>query len=172
MARDRRHWLLKSEPTSYSIDDLERDGTTGWEGVRNYQARNSIRDDMNAGDGVLFYASNSDPAGVTGVAEIARGAYPDPFAFDPKHKYFDPKSDAAKPTWYTVDVRFVEKFPEIVSLATLKATHGLEEMVVLQKGSRLSVQPVTKQEFDTVVKLGRQNRSVRSVRSAAKPPRR
>src|SRR5262249_10194563 len=144
MARERRYWLLKSEPSSYSIDDLERDGTTGWEGVRNYQARNFIRDDMKPGDGVLFYASNAEPTGVTGLAQVARGGYPDPSAFRPDHKYFDPKSDEASPTWYTVDVRFVEKFPEIVALATLKATPGLEAMVVLQRGSRLSVQPVTK----------------------------
>jgi len=155
MARERRYWLLKSEPSSYSIDDLERDGTTGWEGVRNYQARNFIRDDMKAGDGVLFYASNVNPAGVTGVAEIARGGYPDPFAFRPDHEYFDPKSNEANPTWYTADVRFVERFPGIISLATLKATPGLEQMVVLQRGSRLSVLPVTEREFETVVSLGR-----------------
>ena len=151
----KRYWLLKCEPEAYSIEDLERDGVTGWEGVRNFQARNSIRDDMRVGDGVLFYASNAEPSGVVGVAAIARAAYPDPFAFAPGQDYYDPKSDPASPTWYTVDVRFAERFPGLVSLARLRETPGLEKMVVLQKGSRLSVQPVTKGEFDRVVKLGR-----------------
>jgi predicted RNA-binding protein with PUA-like domain len=151
----KKYWLMKCEPEAYAIDDLERDGTTTWEGVRNFQARNSMRDDMKVGDGVLFYASNAEPSGVAGVAEIARAAYPDPFAFEPGHKYFDPKSDAENPTWYMVDLRFVEKFPGIVPLGVLKEARGLQDMVVTQKGSRLSVQPVTKKEFDIVVKLGR-----------------
>jgi predicted RNA-binding protein with PUA-like domain len=147
---------MKCEPEAYSIDDLERDGVTTWEGVRNFQARNTMRDDMKVGDGVLFYASNAEPSGVAGVAEIAREAYPDPYAFQKGHKYFDPKSDPDDPTWYMVDVRFVEKFPEIVPLAALKEAKGLADMVVVQKGSRLSVQPVTRKEFDIVLKLGRQ----------------
>jgi len=153
--RTRRYWLLKCEPEAYTIQDLERDGTTTWEGVRNFQARNSMRDDMKVGDGVLFYASNAEPSGVTGLAEISRAAYPDPYAFEAGHKYFDEKSDPASPTWYMVDIRFVETFPEIVPLAVLKDTPGLEKMVVTQKGSRLSVQPVTKEEFEIVRKLGR-----------------
>ncbi len=155
MAKARRYWLMKCEPEAYTIEDLERDGVTTWEGVRNFQARNMMRDDMKVGDGVLFYASNAEPSGVTGVAEIARAAYPDPFAFEPGHKYHDPKSDPDNPTWYMVDIRFVEKFPEIVPLSTLKETRGLDKMVVTQKGSRLSVQPVTKEEFGIVLKLGR-----------------
>ncbi|HEV2852992.1 MAG TPA: EVE domain-containing protein [Thermoanaerobaculia bacterium] len=155
MARAKKYWLMKCEPEAYTIDDLERDGTTTWEGVRNFQARNSMRDDMKPGDGVLFYASNAEPSGVTGVAEISRGGYPDPYAFEKGHKYFDPKSDPENPTWMMVDIRFVEKFPDIVPLAVLKETRGLEDMMVTQKGSRLSVQPVTKKEFDIVVKLGR-----------------
>lgn len=155
MARAKRYWLLKCEPEAYTIQDLERDGTTTWEGVRNFQARNSMRDDMKKGDGVLFYASNAEPSGVTGLAEIARGGYPDPYAFQERHKYFDPKSDPDNPTWMMVDLGFVETFPDIVPLAVLKATPGLKDMVVTQKGSRLSVQPVTKKEFDIVVKLGR-----------------
>ena len=151
----KKYWLMKCEPEAYTIEDLERDGTATWEGVRNFQARNSMRDDMKVGDGVLFYASNAEPSGVTGVAEISREAYPDPFAFEEGHKYFDPKSDPENPTWYMVDIRFVEKFPDIVPLAVLKETPGLGAMVVTQKGSRLSVQPVTKKEFDIVVKLGR-----------------
>jgi predicted RNA-binding protein with PUA-like domain len=155
MARQKRYWLLKCEPEAYTISDLERDSVTTWEGVRNFQARNFLRDDMKAGDGVLFYASNADPSGVTGLAEVARAGYPDPTAFDPKSVYYDEKSDPDAPTWYRVDVRFVEAFPEILPLEALKATPGLEKMVVTQKGSRLSVQPATKEEFAIVRRLGR-----------------
>jgi predicted RNA-binding protein with PUA-like domain len=151
----RRYWLMKVEPSAYSIDDLARDGSTSWEGVRNYQARNFIRDEMQVGDGVLFYASNADPSGVTGLAEITRAAYPDAFAWKKGHTYFDAASTPEKPLWYAVDIRFVERFPGIVSLETLKSTPGLEEMVVTKKGSRLSIQPVTKREFEIVTKLGR-----------------
>jgi predicted RNA-binding protein with PUA-like domain len=154
----RRYWLMKVEPSAYSIDDLARDGSTSWEGVRNYQARNFMRDEMQLGDGVLFYASNADPSGVTGLAEIARAAYPDAYAWKKGHTYFDAASSPEKPLWYSVDIRFVERFPRIVSLDTLKSTPGLEDMVVTKKGSRLSIQPVTKREFDIVTKLGRSNR--------------
>lgn len=151
-------WLMKCEPAAYTIDDLARDGTTSWEGVRNYQARNFMRDDMQVGDQVLFYASNADPSGVTGLASIARAGYPDPFAWKKGHKYFDETSSKDKPLWYSVDIAFVEKFPDVVSLDTLKNTKGLERMMVTQKGSRLSVQPVTKSEYDIVVRLGRARR--------------
>jgi predicted RNA-binding protein with PUA-like domain len=154
----RRYWLMKVEPSAYSIDDLARDGSTSWEGVRNYQARNFMRDQMQVGDGVLFYASNADPSGVTGLAEIARAAYPDAYAWKKGHTYFDAASTPEKPLWYSVDIRFVERFPRLVSLDTLKSTPGLEDMVVTKKGSRLSIQPVTKREFDIVTKLGRSNR--------------
>jgi predicted RNA-binding protein with PUA-like domain len=150
---------MKCEPSAYTIDDLARDGTTGWEGVRNYQARNFMRDEMKVGDGVLFYASNADPSGVTGIAEIARAGYPDPFAFKKGHKYYDPASRKDAATWYTVDVKFVERFPAIVPLDVLKATPGLERMMVTRKGSRLSVQPVTPREFEIVTRLGRGKRS-------------
>jgi predicted RNA-binding protein with PUA-like domain len=133
-----KHWLMKSEPEAYSIDDLKRDKTTNWNGIRNYQARNYMRDEMKAGDKVLFYASSADPSGVTGIAEVVREGYPE-----------------KEEPWVMVDLRFVEKFPEIVPLETLKKTRGLESMVVTKKGSRLSIQPVTKAEFDIVVKLGR-----------------
>ncbi len=146
---------MKCEPSAYTIDELARDKTTGWEGVRNYQARNFMRDEMQVGDGVLFYASNADPSGVTGLAEIARAGYPDPFAFKKGHDYFDPDSRKDAPTWYTVDIGYVETFPAIVPLETLKSTRGLENMMVTRKGSRLSVQPVTKTEFDIVCRLGR-----------------
>jgi len=133
-----KHWLMKCEPGAYAIDDLERDGSTKWEGVRNYQARNFMRD-MQVGDKVLFYASNADPSGVTGLAEISREGYPDP----------------TDENWTLVDIRFAKKFPHTVSLETLKSTPGLEEMVVTKKGSRLSIQPVTKKEYEIVVKMGK-----------------
>src|SRR4051794_30828102 len=150
-----KYWLMKCEPSAYTIEKLPRDGTTSWEGVRNYQARNFMRDEMKVGDRVLFYASNADPSGVTGVAEISREAYPDKFARQKGHAYFDEKATADNPLWYMVDIRFVEKFPHIVSLETLKSAPGLEEMVVTKKGSRLSIQPVTKGEYGIVLKLGR-----------------
>jgi predicted RNA-binding protein with PUA-like domain len=151
----RRYWLMKCEPEAYTIERLERDGVAGWEGVRNYQARNFMRDQMSVGDGVLFYASNANPSGVTGLAEIAKAGYPDPFAWKKGHHYYDPASTPDKPVWYTVDVRFVERFPGIVPLDLLKQTRGLEAMMVIRKGARLSIQPVTKAEFDIVTKLGR-----------------
>lgn len=150
---------MKCEPSAYTIADLERDGATGWEGVRNFQARNFMRDDMRVGDRVLFYASNADPSGVTGLATIARAGYPDPFALKKGHKYYDADSRADAPTWYTVDIAFVENFHGTVPLETLKSTKGLEKMVVTQKGSRLSIQPVTPAEYAIVVKLGRALRS-------------
>ena len=136
-----RYWLMKCEPDTYTIDDLLRDGRTSWEGVRNYQARNLMRDDMRVGDGVLFYASNADPSGVTGLATIVRAGYPEP--------------RQARPVWHMVDIAFVERFAGTVSLETLKATRDLAKMTVTQKGSRLSVQPATKAEYDIVVRLGR-----------------
>jgi predicted RNA-binding protein with PUA-like domain len=153
-----KHWLMKSEPGSYSIDDLERDGSTFWNGVRNYQARNLMRDEMKLGDPVLFYHSNADPTGVVGIARVSRAAYADPSARDPKSDYFDPKAGDEDPRWYMVDVEFVEKFPAIVTLDELRATPGLEKMPAINK-SRLSVQPVTPEEYRIVVELGRSWRS-------------
>jgi predicted RNA-binding protein with PUA-like domain len=152
---------MKCEPGAYTIDDLARDGRTSWEGVRNYQARNFMRDQMHEGDGVLFYASNADPSGVTGLATIARAAYPDHFAWKKGHKYFDAASTQESPVWYMVDVAFVERFPAVVSLETLKVTNGLEAMMVIRKGSRLSIQPVTPTEFAIVSRLGRASASAR-----------
>jgi len=151
----KRYWLMKCEPSAYTIEDLERDGTTGWEGVRNYQARNFMRDNMQVGDGVLFYASNADPSGVTGLATIARAGYPDPFAARRGHDYYDPKHTNERPIWFSVEIAFVERFANIISLAMLKQTRGLDKMMVNQPGSRLSVQPVTKREFEIVCRLGR-----------------
>ena len=148
------YWLMKCEPTAYNIDDLKRDGSTTWEGVRNFQARNFLRDKVQVGDKVLFYASSAEPSGVTGVAEVERAGYPDPFQFKKGHKYFDPKAKKEQPLWYLVDLKFVEKFREIVPLSTLKSTKGLEKMVVVRPGSRLSIQPLTKSEFEIVLRLG------------------
>lgn len=148
------NWLLKSEPSVYSLDDLRRDGRTAWEGVRNYQARNFMRDDVRVGDRVLFYHSNAAPPGVAGLAGIVREAYPDPTARDPASPYFDPKATTEDPRWFLVDVGFVESFPRFVPLDALRATPGLEKMLVINR-SRLSVQPVTDAEFEIVVGLGR-----------------
>lgn len=148
-----RHWLMKVEADVYSIDDLQRDKVTCWEGVRNYQARNLLRDDFKVGDLVLFYHSNSEPTGVAGLAKIVKAGYPDHFARDKRSDYFDPKATAENPIWFMVDVGFVEKFPSVVSLAQLKAAKGLEKMMVTQRGSRLSVQPVTPAEYAIVCQL-------------------
>ncbi len=146
---------MKCEPSAYTIDDLERDGVTSWEGVRNYQARNFMRDDMQVGDPVLFYASNAEPSGVTGLAKIARAGYPDHSAWTKGHDYYDPAARPSSPVWFMVDIEFVERFADVVPLATLKATRGLDAMTVTQKGSRLSVQPVTRAEYGIVTRLGR-----------------
>ena len=145
---------MKSEPNEYSIADLQRDGHTYWDGVRNYQARNFMRDDMQVGDEIFFYHSNAQPMGIYGVAKVVREAYPDHTAFDPSDKHFDPKSDPANPTWMMVDVGYVGTFKEPITLATLKQTPKLEKMLVIQRGSRLSVQPVTPEEWDIVMRLG------------------
>lgn len=144
---------MKSEPDVYSIDDLAREGSTYWEGVRNYSARNNMRK-MVAGDMVLFYHSNAKPPGVVGVARVSKEAYPDPHQWDPKSKYYDAKSTKEDPRWSMVDVEFVEKLPTMVPLDTLKAAKGLEEMVVIKRG-RLSVQPVRAKEFEIVKRLGK-----------------
>lgn len=146
-------WLMKSEPDVYSIDDLRRDGTECWEGVRNYQARNFMRE-MAVGDLVLFYHSNAKPPGVAGVCRVSRAAYPDDTQFNPRSKYYDPKSKKEDPRWSMVDVTFVEKLPDLVSLQRLKDDSALEGMRVTQKGSRLSVQPVEKKHFKRVLRLG------------------
>lgn len=141
------YWLMKSEPETYSIYDLQREGETTWEGVRNYQARNLMRDQMQIGDLVLFYHSNSSPPGVAGIAEIVQTAHPDPTAFDPTHRYFDPKSDPSNPTWLMVKVGFVGVLPYFISLEQLKNKPQLAGLMVIRKGARLSVQPVSKEHF-------------------------
>lgn len=153
----KRYWLLKSEEGVYSIRDLERDGTTHWEGIRNYEARNLMRDDMKVGDGVLFYHSNAKPPGVAGLATVARAGYPDHFAFDKKSRYHDPRSDPDDPVWFMVDVSFGEAFVEVVGLEEIKATPALAGMVLLKR-SRLSVQPVSGDEFRLIRKMGRKKK--------------
>ncbi len=150
----KRYWLMKCEPGAYAIDDLARDKRTSWEGVRNYQARNFLRDQCQIGDDVLFYHSNAEPSGVAGLARICKAGYPDHYAFDSHHKYFDPDSDPANPRWYMVDIEFVAKFPQLISLTELKHDPTLQGMLVLQQGSRLSVQPVEPQHFARVNMLG------------------
>ena len=147
---ERGYWLMKSEPDVYSIDDLEADGTTHWDGVRNYQARNFMRDEMRKGDRVLFYHSNASPPGVAGVAEVVREGYPDPTARDPESNYFDEKASEEDPRWYMVDIAFVRKLPRLVPLAELKDDRALESMVVTGR-SRLSVQPVEREHFEHVL---------------------
>lgn len=147
-------WLMKSEPDVFSIDDLARDRRTTWEGVRNYQARNFMRDEMKVGDLVLYYHSNADPPGVAGVARVACEAYPDPTQFDPKSDYYDAGSKKDDPRWLMVDLEFVEKLPELVSLDRLKGEPALEGMLVIRKGQRLSVQPVEKKHFARVLAMG------------------
>ncbi len=152
-----RYWLLKTEPNTYSWDDLknEQNMTTTWEGVRNYQARNLIRDEIKEGDLAFFYHSVVKPMAIVGIVEIVRGAYPDHFALDPNHKYFDPKSRADKPTWYMMDVRAREDSVRPVTLTELKSHPILSQMRLLQKGSRLSVQPVTPMEWRYICDLSR-----------------
>jgi predicted RNA-binding protein with PUA-like domain len=152
----KQYWLMKSEPNTYSIADLKRDGQTYWDGVRNYQARNFMRDQMRVGDEVLYYHSNADPPGVAGVAKISVAAYPDFTAWDKSDAHHDPKSDPDKPTWYMVELEFVEQFAGVVSLETLKNTPELDGMLVTKRGQRLSVQPVEPQHFRAVRKLGRE----------------
>lgn len=151
------YWLVKSEPDVFGIDDLMAapKQTTHWDGVRNYQARNTLRDQMKKGDKVLYYHSNAEPSAVVGIVEVVKIGYPDHTAFDPADPHYDAKSTPEKPTWYMVDVRFVEKFNRQLALAELRAIPELLGMVLLQKGSRLSVQPVTANEFETIVKLAR-----------------
>jgi predicted RNA-binding protein with PUA-like domain len=149
------YWLMKSEPEAFSIDDLKAkpESTEHWDGIRNYQARNFMRDDMKVGDKVLFYHSNCEEPGVVGIAEVASEAYPDHTAFDPAGKYYDPKSKEDSPSWVMVDVKFIEKFPRTVSLREIKTVSGLSDMRLVQKGNRLSIMPVEKSEFDTIVKM-------------------
>ncbi|MEM9192574.1 MAG: EVE domain-containing protein [Myxococcota bacterium] len=157
----RRYWLMKSEPGTYSIQDLAREGTAPWDGVRNYQARNFMKNDMKVGDLMLFYHSSAKPSGVAGVGKVVKKAYPDFTQFIDGHAYFDPTAEEEDPRWWMVDVGFVETFDEVISLAELKAMPSLKKMLVVQKGQRLSVQPVDKQHFREVLRMANAKTRVR-----------
>lgn len=148
-------WLLKSEPSVFSWQDLQAapQQTTSWEGVRNYQARNFIRDQMQVGDRVLFYHSNANPPAIMGIAEVVKAAYPDYFAWDPTSRYFDPQSTPENPRWFMVDIQYRRDFSPPITLPELRQTHGLEGMLLLKKGCRLSVQPVTEVEWQIILSL-------------------
>lgn len=150
-----KYWLMKSEPDVFGIDDLKnaRAGTDSWDGVRNYQARNMMRDEMKKGDLAFFYHSNCKQPGIAGIMGIIRDGYPDTTAFDPNEKYFDPKSDPDNPRWYMVDVRFVRKTKRLITLAELKEHEELAGLPLLNRGNRLSVMPVSKQQWDYILSL-------------------
>ena len=149
----KHYWLMKSEPEVFSIDQLQKDDTTCWEGVRNYQARNFMKE-MSLDDKVLFYHSNAEPSGIAGLATISKLAGPDQTQFNNKSEYYDPKSTPANPRWYCVQVQYEKKFKNFISLEDLKNVKDLENMMVLKKGQRLSIQPVTEQEFLLIKKMG------------------
>jgi predicted RNA-binding protein with PUA-like domain len=155
MAKSANFWLVKTEPESFSIQDLAKakDQTTCWSGVRNYQARNMLRDEMQVGDRVLFYHSSTDPTAVVGTARVARAGYPDPTAWDPNDSHYDAKSTKESPRWYAVDLKLDEIFPQPLPLESLRKIAALSQMELLRKGSRLSVQRVRPGEFDAILKL-------------------
>lgn len=150
-----QYWLMKSEPTEFSIDDLKNrpNKTEPWDGVRNYQARNMMRDQMCVGDKVFFYHSNCDVPGIVGIAKVASKSYADFTAFDKKDKHYDPKSDPENPRWFLVDVKFIKKFKRTISLAELKQCKKLADMPLVRKGNRLSIMPVTEDQWDVINSL-------------------
>jgi predicted RNA-binding protein with PUA-like domain len=158
-ATARRYWLFKSEPDAYSFEQFARDRRTFWHGVRNYEARNLLRDTIQVGDGVLFYHSNAKPMAVVGVAKVCKAGYPDHTAFEPKHAYHDPDSDPSDPTWFMVDIECVGPMRTPVTRDAMKAAPELADMMLLRPGSRLSVQPVTKDEWRAILALGGQKES-------------
>ncbi|MDQ5770452.1 EVE domain-containing protein [Thiothrix subterranea] len=148
-----QYWLMKSEPDVFGIDDLQKVGIEPWDGVRNYQARNMLRDQMQIGDQVFFYHSNCDVPGIVGIAKIATQGYPDDTAFNPEAKYFDPKSDPQNPRWYRVDVQFVRKLTRTISLYEMREHAALQDMPLVRKGCRLSIMPVSATEWQTILDL-------------------
>ena len=150
-----RYWLFKSEPGAYSFDDLVKDGVAEWDGVRNFQARNFLRDEIKEGDSVLFYHSSSKPLAVIGTAAVVRSGYPDDTAQDPSSIHPDPKSTLANPIWYMVDIRATERFADLVTLDAIKATPELSGMMLIRRGARLSVQPVSETEWEVIRQMGR-----------------
>lgn len=157
--RSRRYWLFKSEPDHYSFAQFQRDGRTNWSGVRNYQARNLLRDEIRVGDGVLFYQSSTTPMAIVGLARVIAAGRPDPTAFDPRSEGYDPASDPADPTWYEVEIQCIGAMREPVTRERCKQEPALAGMALLAKGSRLSVQPVTPDEWRTILRLGGQRES-------------
>ncbi len=152
----KKYWLVKSEPDVFSIEDLKKskNQTTCWDGVRNYQARNFLRDEMKKGDNVLFYYSNTEPNAVVGFCEVVKEGYADHTQFDPENKHFFPSADPQNPIWYMVDIKFVKEFKKPVILQEIKENSNLKKMRLVQRGNRLSVMPVEKPEFDEIVKMG------------------
>jgi predicted RNA-binding protein with PUA-like domain len=153
MSKTTQYWLMKSEPDAFSIDDLKRKGQEHWDGVRNYQARNFMRDGMRVGDKVFFYHSNCAEPGIVGIAEVATDAYPDPSQFDPKSKYFDAGSSRDNPRWMLVDVKFVKKLKHTITLKQLQADPALADMALVRKGNRLSVMPVGAEEWRHILTM-------------------
>ena len=151
----KRYWLFKSEPHSYSLKNLKRDKTTYWEGVRNYQARNMLRDKIKVGDSVLFYHSREKPMHVAGTAIVTKAGYPDPTQFNKRAKYYDEKSTKENPRWYVVDIEFESEFAHLVTLDEMRTMPALDDMVLLRKGSRLSIQPVSPSEWKAVLRRGK-----------------
>ena len=149
------YWLMKSEPTAFSIDDLKNmpNQTEHWDGVRNYQARNMMRDQMKVGDQVFFYHSNCDVPGIVGIMEVVSEGYPDHTAFDPQSKYFDPKSDSQNPRWIMVDIKYTRHTSRVISLAELKECEALENMQLVRKGNRLSIMPIKAEEWNEILKM-------------------
>lgn len=147
------YWLVKSEPDTYSFDRLIAEGRAQWDGVRNYQARNMMRDEMKLGDQVFFYHSNCEEPGVVGIMEVAREGYPDFTAFDPENKHFDPKSDPASPRWIMVDVKYVRILSRTITLRELKEKPELSDLALVKRGNRLSIMPVTKNQWDFILSL-------------------
>ncbi len=151
-----KFWLMKSEPSVYSIDCLRKDQKTLWTGVRNYQARNFMTTDMRPGDQVFFYHSSAEPPGIAGLAKVASLAVPDPSAFDKKSEAFDPKSTKEKPIWFCVEIQFVKRFSRLLELSKIKAHKSLQELLLLRPGQRLSIQPVSAKDFQTLLELSAQ----------------
>ena len=152
----KKYWLIKSEPSVFSIEDLKKskNQTTFWDGIRNYQARNFLRDDMKKGERVLFYYSNTDPNAVVGICEVVKEGYADHTQFDPENKHFFPSADPQNPIWFMVDVKFLKEFKNPVTLQDIKENPRLKNIRLMQKGNRLSVMPIEKAEFDEIVKMG------------------
>jgi len=149
-----KYWLMKSEPDVFSIDHLKKNKTTWWEGVRNYQARNFMMNDMSIGDQVLFYHSNAEPSGLAGIAEVSKNAEPDQLQFDKKSEYYEPRATKEKPMWFCVQLKYVNHFKNFISLEDLKNDPACKDMLVIKKGQRLSIQPVNEKEFKHLCKIG------------------